>query len=973
MNREGFVLLSKLQLPEINPKILYRGRLVNLLNQNMHKKFIFMCAGAGYGKTTLLTQFISEAKIPYVYYQLKKEDSDPSVFLSHLIAGIKNIYPEFGKNIYKLSQYFNLPPGMSGIVLGTLINEIINTFKYDIYVILDDYHNLEDSTTIDSIISYFLENMPKKLHLIICSRSELSIPLAKLKVTDEIFQITMDDLCFTKDEIYALFTTIYNLKLGEDEIAWLFKNSEGWPACLGLILQTYGTKEDEKKEFFKKIQSEYKKFAKNIFDYFAQEVFKNEPPEYQKFLIDCSLLDYLNPDVCQAVTGMDNCQRIIEEIFRRNAFVFALPDGNYRFHSLFQDFLKNRFQNEDRKKEIYHRLGDYYTDVNQEESLKYYILAEDYNRVVGMIELIGQRMLEQGRYKSIISAIEKLPEKLFYKNLKILKYYGEALSYLGDLTKANDILIMALRQVRKNKRLKTEILYALSGVLINQGNLKEAIKLLERLLRICPDRLYLLKASAMNSLGAIDNSLGGKRLIKARRLFQCAFRIAERYRLDEVKTSILNNWAMNEFKMGNIKDAYSKILSAIELLKAHFSLGCGAGFYNGARFSLLLGTINDARRILQTGLEVCKAYNDPWSMAGIWRGFGLLAIEENDLKTAREYVNKALEVYERLRVPWLIITALNELCRIELMDDNITEAERIIDKINEFKKTKEDADSISILLTEAQIKIAQNEYDEAIKVLNKAKELSQRYKLGFDLFLTELKLCSVLNSKKRTNKLNKMLFKLMDKTEKNGFDFIFLKELKRDNKLLNFIINNHIRLHYLFSILKKFKSFHILQVSFFGNPSLKVNGKLVAEEKWQTTKAKKLFFYLLFHKTLSFTQDELIETFWPKSGLKQGYASLRKAVQHIRKALSDYGIDEPILVHTGSYQISPDLYIISDVDEFEGLLVEYKKAGKIDKIKYKKLFEIYKNGFARNWYDNWAIEQFDKYERIMEWIKCRPH
>jgi len=212
----------------------------------------------------------------------------------------------------------------------------------------------------------------------------------------------------------------------------------------------------------------------------------------------------------------------------------------------------------------------------------------------------------------------------------------------------------------------------------------------------------------------------------------------------------------------------------------------------------------------------------------------------------------------------------------------------------------------------------------------------------------------------------------MDKAEKNGFDFIILKELKQDKKLLNFVINNHIRLNYLFSILKKFKTFHIIQVSFFGNPSLKINGSLVNEEKWQTTKAKKLFFYLLFNKTRSFTQDELIEIFWPKSVLKQGYASLRKAIHHIRKALCDYGIDEPILVHTGSYQISPDLYIISDVDEFEGLLAEYKKRG-VDKLRYERLFEIYKNGFARNWFDNWAIEQSDKYEQIMEWIKYKPH
>ncbi len=387
MDEERIVLLSKLQLPEINPKTLYRGRLINFLYQNMYKKLIFICAGAGYGKTTLIAQFFNEAKMPCVYYQLKKEDSDPSVFMSHVIAGLKFIYPDFGKNISKLSKFFSLPPGMTNIVLGTFINEIIQTINNDTYLIFDDYHNLENPSPIDDIILYLLNNMPKKLHIIISTRCNLPFKLAQLKSKDEMFEMNTEFFRFTKEEIQVLFNTISNLQLNTDQIEWLYKHSEGWPACLRLMLQSYENVSNIKIEsILAKLQEDYKKITEDIFDYFALEIFKNEKREHQEFLIDCALIDNLNPEICRAVTGKSDCQRILEELARKNAFVFSLPNGNYRFHSLYQDFLKSRFLSADKAKVIYNRIAEYYKELNHEEALKYYLLAENFTAAVKTIE-----------------------------------------------------------------------------------------------------------------------------------------------------------------------------------------------------------------------------------------------------------------------------------------------------------------------------------------------------------------------------------------------------------------------------------------------------------------------------------------------------------------------------------------------------------------------------------------------------------
>lgn len=970
MENEGFVFLSKFQLPEVNPRTLYRSHLINLLSLNKHKKCIFLCAGAGYGKTTLVSQFINEAKVPFVYYQLRKEDNDPASFLSHLIAALRAVFPEFGEKIHKLSRFFNLPPGMVNIVLGTFINDFIQSINDDTFVILDDYHLLGESSPIDQIIGYLLDNIPKKMHLIICSRTELPIPLIKMRTKDEMIEIGMNAFRFAKEEIQELFTTTFSGKLSPDEIDWLYKHSEGWPACLRLILQFCEFAHNAPQgSFFNKLRQRFPKITEGIFDYFKREVFEYETAENQQFLIECSLLDYLSPEICNIVTARKDGKEILEELVKRNAFIVSLPNGNYRFHSLFQDFLRNRLQDEDKKREIYCRAAEYYKGYNIEEALKYYILANDFDSVIQIIDPVARQFIEQGRYASLVSIIEKLPLDAKENNPVVLKFYGEALSYLGNSVQAKDVLTRALMCCKKNPELRAELMYSLSGVLINEGNLKKSINFLEELLKVDSKRKNLLRASALNSLGAIYNSLGGKRLRQAKVYFKEAFRIAEKYGFDELKASILNNWAMNEFKMGNLIGAYSRILPAVELLKNHFSLGCGAGFYNGTKISLLLGHIGDALKILEIGIETCKPYNDLWSTANLWRACGLLCVEKNDLKTARVYVNKALEVYERIRVPYLITTALNELCNIEIMEDNLVEAEKIMSRIQGFKKVMKDAETISILLTKARLKASMKEHQRAEQILLRAARISKKYYLGLESYLVDLRLCTVIHKQGRDSEAIRILSRLIERTKPCGYDFLLIKELKRESGLVHLIVKNRIETDYIFSLLKKFRIFHIIYVSFFGTPSLIINGETICEEKWQTSKAKKLFYYLLLHKGKVFNQDELIEIFWPESGLKQGYNSLRKAVHHIRQTLNEYGVEEPILVHTGSYQISSDLYVTSDVEELDGLLKMYKEQGGLDNFQYQRLLNIYKDGFARVWYDNWVVEQADRYQQLIENIK----
>jgi LuxR family maltose regulon positive regulatory protein len=285
--KQNIILLSKLQTPQIKTKILYRKRLIDLLSKNLGKQVILLCAGAGYGKTTLLSQFLSETKIPSVYYHLENEDAEPVVFFSYLVAGIRRIKPEFGKKIENLSHFFNYPERYLEIIVGTFINEIMANIKKDLYIILEDYHLLKQSAQINKILIYLLDHLPSCLHFIITSRTLPAISLSRLRTRDEILELKNQHLRFTKDEIMHLFKEMYSISLEEKELEWIEEHSEGWPTSLRLMIQSSDYLEGIKSSgYVRRVLDGYYQSQSNLFNYFAQEIYNQESKKIRHFLVD---------------------------------------------------------------------------------------------------------------------------------------------------------------------------------------------------------------------------------------------------------------------------------------------------------------------------------------------------------------------------------------------------------------------------------------------------------------------------------------------------------------------------------------------------------------------------------------------------------------------------------------------------------------------------------------------------------------
>ncbi|UCF71324.1 MAG: hypothetical protein JSW49_03325 [candidate division WOR-3 bacterium] len=967
----GVILLSKLQPPEIKTKTLRRQRLLDMLSRHLDKKVILLSAGPGYGKTTLLSHFISRRKIPVVYYLLEKTDAEPAVFFSYLTAGIHKICPSFGRKIAHLHHLFNQPQRYSDLIIGTFINEVVECIKEEIYIILEDYHSLQPAAAINKVLDFLFKHMPANMHFIITSRAKPDIYFSLMNARDEFIELTGQQLRFTKTEIRQLFKKTYSIPLGPRDLEWVDKYSEGWPVSLRLMIQSSSylrgiTSSDHTRTMIGgSLQSQ-----SSLFNFFAQEIYFQEPVRMRQFLVDCTLFEWLNPELFDAATGRKNSKVAFAELARRNAFIVSIPDHGYRLHNLFRDFLFSKFTDPKRRGMISMRAAEYLSKKGEyDDALVFYGQARAYKKMIATINKIGQVYIGQGRSSVLCNHIELIPAEIRNRNAELLIMYSRALTIMGRLAQSRQAILRARGMLEKAKRgakrKYADVMYALAGISYTEGKFASALRYYRRALDVCPRGSSLTRASILNSLGSLHTALGGKHVKRAAFFYEQALEIAQRKGYGEIEASILNNWAMSEWKVGNPKGAYAKLSRIAGVLAQHFSPGCGAGFYNAAKLSILLGHLEDGKRILDLGIETCSPYNDMWSFVALWVGYGLLYLERGDLVKARYYVGKSLQAANELGVEKLIIIAMNEMCEIAISSQDYVEAEKLISSIWMLKKTRDDAESIPVYLTEAKLRRAQGKIGQAEELLTHARAVAGEYGDVFQQFLANIELSKVFHLQGNTSASQGALREAVNASRDKGYDYLLSRQLHAEPWMVQYVREHEIAKSYVKAMIKRSAvDIHWVDAYLFGMPRVYIDDLLIEDKYWQTVKTKKLFFYLLVHRDERVSGDCLIDALWHEASRKKGSDSLRKAVQYIRDvSRSMLGKDiELISSAKGSFQLAPGVSVSLDTDEFDAILrIVWNTEDDAQKKKLLwKAISLGRKNLATGWYDDW-VEQLRRY------------
>jgi len=472
------LLSTKFFIPKIRPDLVSRTHLIKKLDEGLQSKLILISAPAGFGKTTLVSEWINSCKRPVAWLSLDEEDSDPRRFLSYLVAALQNIdipqehweavsdvegfLVEVGKEALGMLQTSQTPSTES--ILTSLLNEIA-TIPDDFALILDDYHVVE-AQPIDHALNFLLDRMPPQMHLVITTREDPNLSLARLRARGQLSEIRAADLRFTLSEATGFLNQRMGLNLSEEDVSALEARTEGWVA--GLQLAAISMRgQDDTASFIESFTGGHR----FVLDYLVEEVLLKQPENIQTFLLSTSILDRLCGPLCDAVLLNPSIpgQETLEYIEGSNLFLVPLDNKRrwYRYHHLFADLLRQRLQqqasvisqreNAVEIAELHVRASKWYEDNGLEiEAFEHAAAANDFERAERLMEGEGMPLQFRGAMTPVLNWLQSLPEDTLNTKPSLWVTYATVLTITGkpvdDIKETLNSAEAALQNAEPNEK-----------------------------------------------------------------------------------------------------------------------------------------------------------------------------------------------------------------------------------------------------------------------------------------------------------------------------------------------------------------------------------------------------------------------------------------------------------------------------------------------------------------------------------------
>ncbi len=318
------ILTTKLYIPPARSNLIPRLRLIEQLNRELTRKLTLISAPAGFGKTTLVSEWLQQIDRATVWLSLDESDNDPARFVTYLIAALQQIDLELGLTA---QGFLQAPQPPSPEVLMTALINDMTTVTANCTLVLDDYH-LIDTQPIHDAVTFLLNHLPPQMHLVITTRADPPLPLSRLRARGQMTELRVDDLRFTIEEATAFLNEVMGLKLSAAEVAKLEARTEGWIAGLQLAGLSMQRQAD--------LASFINAFAGDdqyIVDYLVEEVLNQQPEATKDFLLQTSILQRMSGPLCNVVTGREDGPALLEILERANLFIVPLDNKRewYRF------------------------------------------------------------------------------------------------------------------------------------------------------------------------------------------------------------------------------------------------------------------------------------------------------------------------------------------------------------------------------------------------------------------------------------------------------------------------------------------------------------------------------------------------------------------------------------------------------------------------------------------------------------------
>lgn len=478
------LLLTKLYIPPPNPRIVDRPRLIRRLNEGLEQgcKLTLVSASVGYGKTTLVSNWVSTLNRSVAWLALDTEDDDPLRFWTYVIAALQTIQPELGQTALTALQ--TAQPPLIEPILSDLINQIA-VLSDEIVLVLDDYHLLE-SSSLHQGLNFLLEHLPPQMHLVIITREDPPLPLAQMRAKGEVIELRVNDLRFTEEESAQFLNQTMHLKLRPEEISVLEQRTEGWVAGMQMAALSMQNLTDTT-GFIEAFAGD----DRYVVDYLIAEVIEQQPKHIQEFLLQTAILKRLTAPLCDAVTGKDTGQVNLAYLEATNLFLIPLDNKRqwYRYHQLFGDLLQYRLKDKISSEyinQLHQGAAAWYTlNGFSDEAIYHYLVSDALDQAADLIEPVVIKLIVQGQLGKVLSWLTQLPDEFTCSRPLLSVSHAWVLTVTGQGAAADTRLKEAERCLPAASQKRAQEIQGLISIVRayltrNQGNIPLSIRYLRQ-------------------------------------------------------------------------------------------------------------------------------------------------------------------------------------------------------------------------------------------------------------------------------------------------------------------------------------------------------------------------------------------------------------------------------------------------------------------------------------------------------------
>ena len=676
------ILATKLYIPPPRDNAILRSHLIERLNEAMRRKLTLVSAPAGFGKTTLLGEWVARRGHPAAWLSLDEGDNDPARFWLHFIAALQTLFPTMGDGAMDALQSPQLPAIES--ILTSLLNEL-TAYPDDFVLILDDYHII-DSKPIGAALTFLIERLPLRMHLVIATREDPNLPLARLRARDQLTELRVKDLRFTESETAEFINQAMGLHLTAEDIAMLETRTEGWIAGLQLAALSMQGVQDTA-GFIQSFTGSHH----FVLDYLLEEVLHRQSEAIQKFLLQTSILERMYGPLCDAVLfdSSINGQETLEYLERANLFIVSLDNERhwYRYHHLFAELLRNRLTRAypEQVAELHRRASDWHAGNKFfREAITHAITTKDWNRAAEIMERLDELRLS-GETKTQLGWFEAFPSQVMHDRPRLGLAFAWMLFRSNQADRAEGQLDQLEPLVQDAPSLLGEMYVIRMMLVARRFDVPAFYALAQQALARVPPEEASPRSRILITLGVAYEEMSGD-IVAAKNAFREAYELSEKSPL----VSVVGNAPLPLIALAYLAD-----------------------------YECLDGNLSNASRMYEQAIELAEKWGGQSSLAlcFVQQGRASLLYERNDLDGAMSALQECFRIGELWKSPRLLVPAYGLSALVMRARGQVEEANALIHRAEQAARDPYSSpyDLGMLALYQINLWIAENDFQAIVE------------------------------------------------------------------------------------------------------------------------------------------------------------------------------------------------------------------------------------------------------------------